>query len=644
MKISSLHASLLLLASLGSPRLMAHTNLQNFAGGDADGASPQGSLTLIDPTLYGMTEFGGSANKGTLFKTSADGTGFSLVHTFLGGTNDGAFPLGSLTLSGSTLFGMTVVGGTGQGTIFKINTDGTGFILLHSFSPSPSDGWAPIGAVIVSDSVLFGMTQQGGSRGNGMIFKMNTDGTGFTLLHSFELTPDGQLPRGSLSLSGNVLFGMTQHGGASSSGTLFKINTDGTGYSVLHDFTSFGSDGHNPWGSLTLAGETLFGMTASGGTNSGSGTIFTINTDGSGFQVLHTFYGSRDGATGDPNDGAEPQGSLLLSGNILFGMTRQGGIRGDGVVFQINTDGTAFTLLDSFGGARDGVHPMADPTLSRSGHNLFGMTPEGGASGNGIIFSLAMNRPPVADASATPTLFLSPNGSNAPVVLDGSRSSDPDGDTLQYLWFLGDFAAPVATGIVATVVLPVGTNSISLVVSDGIAAATNTILVQVITLAQAVDNLVAAVTNNVSRSQPLIASLSAAIASIDRSNPTAAINQLRAFQEQIRAQLQPLDPDLAQTMLQASQAVIDNLTGGLAGSGPGGGAPPRFDHMVRNSDGSIRLQLLGDSGHNYTVAASTNMLDWEPIGAAVDRGNGTFEFEDTNAVRIATRFYRIISP
>src|SRR6266478_40055 len=95
MKISSLHASLLLLASLGSPRLMAHTNLHSFAGGDADGASPQGSLTLIDPTLYGMTEFGGSANKGTLFKTSADGTGFSLVHTFLGGTNDGAFPLGN---------------------------------------------------------------------------------------------------------------------------------------------------------------------------------------------------------------------------------------------------------------------------------------------------------------------------------------------------------------------------------------------------------------------------------------------------------------------------------------------------------------------------------------------------------------------
>jgi len=61
------------------------------------------------------------------------------------------------------------------------------------------------------------------------------------------------------------------------------------------------------------------------------------------------------------------------------------------------------------------------------------MTPEGGASGNGVIFSLAMNRPPVADASATPTLFLSPNGSNAPVLMDGSPSSDPDGDTLQYL-------------------------------------------------------------------------------------------------------------------------------------------------------------------------------------------------------------------
>ena len=282
---------------------------------------------------------------------------------------------------------------------------------------------------------------------------------------------------------------------------------------------------------------------------------------------------------------------------------------------------------------------MADPTLSPSGHKLFGMTPEGGASGNGVIFSLAMNRPPVADASATPTLFLSPNGSNAPVVLDGSRSSDPDGDTLQYLWFLGDFAAPVATGIVATVVLPVGTNSISLVVSDGIAAATNTILVQVITLAQAVDNLVAAVTNNVSRSQPLIASLSAAIASIDRSNPTAAINQLLAFQNQVRAQVTPVDPALAATFIEAAQEVIDVFSGG--NTNPAGRPHARFTSVNRQSNGRVQMQFSAEPGQLHVIEASSNLSDWEMIGVASVLGDGSYEFEDQQAARFGQRFYRV---
>src|SRR5206468_9312559 len=124
-----------------------------------------------------------------------------------------------------------------------------------------------------------------------------------------------------------------------------------------------------------------------------------------------------------------------------------------------------------------------------------------------------------------------------------------DSDTLQYRWFLAGSTEPLATGIVAIVVLPVGTNSISLAVSDGIAAATNTITVEVITAAQAVERLVTAVNSDVSRSGPLIATLRAAIASIDRSNPAAAINQLQAFQNQIHAQLEPLDAEAARTLL-----------------------------------------------------------------------------------------------
>src|SRR5208282_5905797 len=97
------------------------------------------------------------------------------------------------------------------------------------------------------------------------------------------------------------------------------------------------------------------------GANGGGGTVFKINTDGSGFQTLHTFYGSQGGATGNPADGAEPDGSLTASGNTLIGTTRQGGASGNGAVFEMNTDGTGFTLLDSLGGrVGDGADPVGD--------------------------------------------------------------------------------------------------------------------------------------------------------------------------------------------------------------------------------------------------------------------------------------------
>ena len=108
--------------------------LHSFTGGSSDGTS---NLTLSGSTLYGMTFQGGSGGAGTIFQINLDGTGLTILHNFTGGPSDGANPLGSLTLSGSTLYGMTFSGGANNdGTIFKVNTDGTGFQLLHSFDGS----------------------------------------------------------------------------------------------------------------------------------------------------------------------------------------------------------------------------------------------------------------------------------------------------------------------------------------------------------------------------------------------------------------------------------------------------------------------------------------------------------------------------
>ena len=78
----------------------------------------------------------------------------------------------------------------------------------------------------------------GGSSGNGTVFAVNTDGTGFTTLHSFTGGSDGADPNAGLILSGNTLYGTASHGGSSGNGTVFAVNTDGTGFTNLHSFTA----------------------------------------------------------------------------------------------------------------------------------------------------------------------------------------------------------------------------------------------------------------------------------------------------------------------------------------------------------------------------------------------------------------------
>jgi hypothetical protein len=91
-----------------------------------------------------------------------------------------------------------------------------------------------------------------------------------TLLHEFSYA-GGQIPHGALTLSGPTLYGMRNGGGANGKGVVFGMNTNGSGFGLLYEFN--GSDGSDPHGSLTLSGSTLYGMTSGGGTF-GKGVAF----------------------------------------------------------------------------------------------------------------------------------------------------------------------------------------------------------------------------------------------------------------------------------------------------------------------------------------------------------------------------------
>lgn len=432
------------------------TNLYVFTNG-VDGGAPQAELTLSGNTLYGTAKTGGSAGNGTIFKINMDGTGFAAIYTFLGfrgtvpagppttgllldgGTligaagpiftvdtngnnitvvlatgNEGAKPLGGLVLASDTFYGTTSAGGAmGSGTIYKVNTNGTSFDTLYVFSPgvynpgiaaaTNSDGATPMGTLVLAGGRLYGTANGGGAFGAGTIFCVNTNGTGFTNFHSFTNTVDGKGPGSGLALGEDTLYGTTRNGGSANMGTIFKINTDGSGYQTIYSFTantSSNTDGIDPVSSLVVSGNTLYGTASAGGTN-GSGTLFKVSTNGTDFTVLYTFVApTNDSDTANVN-GANPFGGLILSGNTLYGTASAGGIggsqkigsSGNGTIFKINTDGSGFTrlyaLAGSAGGSFDGASPMAG--LALSGNMLYGTTSAEGNGGAGTVFQLDIN-------------------------------------------------------------------------------------------------------------------------------------------------------------------------------------------------------------------------------------------------------------
>ena len=151
----------------------------------------------------------------------------------------------------------------------------------------------------------------------------SADGQTLTVLRNLGMS-DGYTPYGNLILTGNVLYGTSLSGGSAGKGSVFKINTDGSGYTLLKNFDSAGPN--SPMGRPVLSGGTLYGSTLTDGTDAASrGAVFKINTDGSGYTVLKHFAST---------NGAGPHGGLTLSGATLYGTTYYGGVWDLGTVFK----------------------------------------------------------------------------------------------------------------------------------------------------------------------------------------------------------------------------------------------------------------------------------------------------------------------
>jgi len=397
----------------GVTALHSFSTLNN--GTNQDGANPAAGLVLSGSVLCGSTVNGGLEGAGTVFYISPDASSFKAFRSFTN-SPDAANPQGDLAVSGNAFFGTSLGGGNSSvGTVFLGSTNGSvslirSFAVVSADEATNSGGASPSGLLAVSGNTLYGTTTAGGAAANGTVFSLSTNGSVFADLHDFSVldsntgtNADGALPCGGLALSDHTLYGTASAGGAGGAGVVFSINTSGNSFTVLHNFTPLdpvtatNTDGAFPSSSLVLSNGVLYGTTLAGGFGE-SGVIFSIATNGGSFTVLHHFT-SVDPTTRTNTDGVKPVANLLLVGGTLYGTASAGGSGASGTVFSISTNGSQFQTLYHFSAVKPGNGTNADGAipdgdLAQAGTSLYGTTFAGGFGAAGTVFSLSLPLPP----------------------------------------------------------------------------------------------------------------------------------------------------------------------------------------------------------------------------------------------------------
>lgn len=383
----------------------AHTLkiLHNFGVAPGDGNVASSPL-LRDAAgnFYGMTSGGGAHNLGTVYRLSPTSNGDfqeTILHSFKGGSGDGATAIGALFQdSAGNLYGTTPVGGinatvcdglgfasAGCGVVFELTPTASGEwteTVLHRFTGT--DGGVPYsGLVRDSKGNFYGATTVGGSQGLGVVYKLGHTSSGWkqTVLHSFTGNSDGATPylnETTLALDdlGNI-YGSTFQGGAASAGIVFKLSPPKTSGAwkekILYAFQG-GADGSQPFTGVTLdkAGN-VYGGTLRGGTHIGSGTIFKLTAaDGYAKTVLHNFTFS-DPAVDLPNT------PIIDAKGNLYGTTEY-------ALFKLTPGSTVWkeTVLWNWlvSGVGTGLTLYAPQTVDAKG-NFYGTTVWGGQAGFG---------------------------------------------------------------------------------------------------------------------------------------------------------------------------------------------------------------------------------------------------------------------
>ncbi len=420
--------------SSGWAKQQVFESLYSFPASGEEGERPSATLTVgQDGKIYGTTIQGGAFDAGTAFRISTEGEVEIFSH-FNPATTGMDPVSRLLNFGDGYLYGVTnrnaVLNGSKAGTLYRLDpsapaSEGLERGLTPVFQVPGSGYTTPMKAralAMAEPNVIHVLCE-----GYGGIWRVPLDNPlAATVSYFFQPEAvDGSLPYSLTAGWDGFLYGTTRGSGHAAAGTnvrgtIFRIAPDGTGMTRLHECQI--ESGTAPFGGMVQGPDgNFYGMMSSTGGTGAEGVLYRISGLDGQYTVIHRFKDLRD-----------PRSDLMIgTDGYIYGTASRGGANnnGSGGVYRIRLNGTGYKILHTFNG-QDGQAPVGGLVQGPDG-NIYGTTWQGGTGSAGTIFrlnvklpELAENRPPVALDD-----FASSTGE--PVLIDArSNDFDPDEDPL----------------------------------------------------------------------------------------------------------------------------------------------------------------------------------------------------------------------
>jgi uncharacterized repeat protein (TIGR03803 family) len=563
-----------------------------------NGTPPEGQLVFgTNGALYGVTYAEGPVGGGTVYCLSTNGDLiFDTPFNGLGSETS----VGLLLASDGNFYGMTRIGGPcSLGTVFRVSQ--TGEVSLCA-GLCNVDGAEPEGGLTqAKDGNFYGTAFAGGVNGfNGTVFKLSTNAN-LTSLVSFNQTNGSSRACQLLQLSDGSFFRTTKSGGSNNMGTIFRVTTNGSLTTVFMFDGTNGSEPNSPF--VFGPGNTIFGTTSSGGPIYESGTVFSADSSGE-VTTLVSFPVNLGLST---EEGVEPNGLIQGRDGALYGATAISDYPSySGSLFRMTTSGTYSNLFNFVPG--DGSQFTGALVQGLDG-NLYGVSVGDGAYNEGTVFGITTNGILKYAASSDTNLGGFPS---APLIqgADGNFYGETRGNNAGNVGAI--FRTEIGNPPLITFPPPFGAtvaqyvgSSVTLTVSA--TGATPFYYQWFYNLEPLTDGgRISGSTNSKLTISPILPSDGASYSIFVGNALGGATAAIRVY------------------VLAPASMTVTNFTV-TSGGRPG-------------------FSFTGTSNVNYDIWASSNLMNWLPLGLATQTTPGSYYFNDAAVTNYQSRFYQVRVP